>query len=407
MRSRLSVYTGAVQSPDPDASRSPPLVWEFPTADEMVAAATAASHEDRSRALRATQAGLEAFRANDLLLALTRLERAASSLGFRVLAEWARFEAEGFPPDGRLIDLPEYRKPPAVWVAGNGRRVSLPLPSELQRAYLPDSLSQIVAHSEADKIVTYPELIELAEKIFNVPLKGVLVTRSTLIGIASRVRRYILLSLEMLSEALLELPALPIEPALPSKEPVNVPKSPRVLISYSWDSDDHQEKVLRLATALKRDGVDCRIDQWDHVKAEGLPRWMEGEITAADYVLCICTEFYRRRFEGREEPGKGLGGAFEGKLIATAIMEASGKNAKFIPVLFSEDDKDHRPTVLRDTLYHLLSDQAGYDKLYRLLTDQPAVIAPPLGGVVKLTSSDVAPLFETPGVPKGGASDPQ
>lgn len=34
-------------------------------------------------------------------------------------------------------------------------------------------------------------------------------------------------------------------------------------IFYSWDSDSHKARVLKLASDLRRHGVDVVLDQWD------------------------------------------------------------------------------------------------------------------------------------------------
>ena len=40
------------------------------------------------------------------------------------------------------------------------------------------------------------------------------------------------------------------------------PEPPKVFISYSHDSTEHAERVLELSNRLRRDGVDCMIDQY-------------------------------------------------------------------------------------------------------------------------------------------------
>ena len=50
---------------------------------------------------------------------------------------------------------------------------------------------------------------------------------------------------------------------------------PKVLISYSHDSPEHQKRVLRLANRLRADGIDCTIDQYVLVPEQGWPHWME------------------------------------------------------------------------------------------------------------------------------------
>ena len=37
---------------------------------------------------------------------------------------------------------------------------------------------------------------------------------------------------------------------------------PKIFISYAWGSQEHDEKVIALATNLKGDGVDVIFDKW-------------------------------------------------------------------------------------------------------------------------------------------------
>jgi hypothetical protein len=67
---------------------------------------------------------------------------------------------------------------------------------------------------------------------------------------------------------------------------------PKVLISYSHDSPEHEQRVLELANRLRGDGIDCTIDHMSWAPAEGWPRWMDKEIRDSDFVLMVCTETY-------------------------------------------------------------------------------------------------------------------
>ena len=68
--------------------------------------------------------------------------------------------------------------------------------------------------------------------------------------------------------------------------------APKVLISYSHDSPEHAERVLKLSNRLREDGIDCTIDQYVVVPEEGWPLWMERQIEASEFVLIVCTETY-------------------------------------------------------------------------------------------------------------------
>src|SRR5258705_5882703 len=70
---------------------------------------------------------------------------------------------------------------------------------------------------------------------------------------------------------------------------------PKVFISYSHDSPEHEQRVLELANRLRRDGIDCTIDQYVVVPEEGWPRWMDKQIRDSDFVVMVCTETYYQR----------------------------------------------------------------------------------------------------------------
>ena len=64
-------------------------------------------------------------------------------------------------------------------------------------------------------------------------------------------------------------------------------RSPRVFISYSHDTVEHQERVLGLADRLRDDGIDAEIDQYNAAPPEGWPLWCEQQIASM-----VCTETY-------------------------------------------------------------------------------------------------------------------
>ncbi len=164
----------------------------------------------------------------------------------------------------------------------------------------------------------------------------------------------------------------------PSEQVINPPK---VFISYSWDSDEHQGRVLELANKLRDDGIDCHIDQYEPSPSEGWPQWMNNKLDWADFVLVICTEKYHRRFRGAEEPGKGRGVTWEGAIINQNLYDAQGKNAKYIPVVFSSDDLEHIPVVLRSSSHYTVNSSRKYEEIYRRLTNQPSIVMPPIGNL--------------------------
>lgn len=40
-------------------------------------------------------------------------------------------------------------------------------------------------------------------------------------------------------------------------------ESPKVFISYSWTTPEHEQRVLDIATELVESGIDAILDKWD------------------------------------------------------------------------------------------------------------------------------------------------
>jgi hypothetical protein len=154
----------------------------------------------------------------------------------------------------------------------------------------------------------------------------------------------------------------------------------RVFTSYSHDSPEHEARVLALSDRLRKDGVDSLIDQYESPE-EGWPPWMEAQISEANFVLIACTERYYRRVQLKEEPAKGRGVVWEINSIYNRLYSAKLVSKKFIPILFEGSSADHIPVPLQGFSHYDVSTEAGYEALYRRLTNQPLAKKPPLGKV--------------------------
>jgi hypothetical protein len=161
----------------------------------------------------------------------------------------------------------------------------------------------------------------------------------------------------------------------------------KVFISYSWDSDEHKENVLKLANTLRAVwGIDADIDRYVRAKPpytpiQGWDIWMSDRIEWAEFVLIIFTETYKRRFEGKEETGKGLGVSWEGTIIRNDLYNAQLRDTKFIPVVFSQSDLGYVPLVLNSRDKYVLTDDKSFTELCYRLRKQNTIIIPEIEGV--------------------------
>lgn len=93
-------------------------------------------------------------------------------------------------------------------------------------------------------------------------------------------------------------------------DPEETAAPPRVFISYSHDSPEHEALILHLAQCLRANRVDAWIDQFEPWPKIDWPRWMEERLGWGDYVMMICTETYFRRItaEAPADTGRGYAG---------------------------------------------------------------------------------------------------
>ena len=104
-------------------------------------------------------------------------------------------------------------------------------------------------------------------------------------------------------------------------------KPPRVFISYSHDNVKHKNWVLNLATNLRSNGIDVRLDQWHLKPGEYISKFMKNELEVADYTIAVCSKIYVQKAE------EGKGGAGYESMILTALLMENLSNNKVIPIV--------------------------------------------------------------------------
>lgn len=183
-------------------------------------------------------------------------------------------------------------------------------------------------------------------------------------------------------------------------------KKPKVFISYSHDSKRHAERVLALASRLRKYGIDCNIDQYEPHPPQGWQRWMEQQLEDADFVLIVATRAYFEHASGLSQVGAGRGVTFEIQLLVQELYDSRMWTERFIPVLFSDAQEADIIRPLRPYTRYRVDTPEGFEALYRRLTHQPEIIKPQLGDIKELPPRNgIGDDFEerlTPALPPTG-----
>lgn len=158
-------------------------------------------------------------------------------------------------------------------------------------------------------------------------------------------------------------------------------ETPKIFISYSWSSPNHEDWVINLAERLVRDGVDVVIDKWDLKEGHDIFDFMESMVKSRD-ILKVLIILDRKYSEKAEQRAGGVG--TEAQIISPKIY-GNVSQEKFIPIVAEKDNNGNAfvPTFLESRIYIDLSGQnsfeENYEKLLRNIFQRPAHSKPKLG----------------------------
>lgn len=156
---------------------------------------------------------------------------------------------------------------------------------------------------------------------------------------------------------------------------------PRLFISYSWSSEDHEFWVIELATMLRESGIDVILDKWELKEGHDSIAFMEKVVTDSTIrkVAIISDRVYAEKADSRKS---GVG--TETQLISREVYEEQGQS-KFVAVL-PERDRDGKPFLpayYKGRIYIDLSSQDSYalefERLLRWVFDKPLHTKPEIG----------------------------
>jgi len=153
----------------------------------------------------------------------------------------------------------------------------------------------------------------------------------------------------------------------------------RVFISYAWEDDEYRFWVRRLATTLRRDGVDARLDAWHQQTGQDFPSFMNAEVRNADRILVLGSPQYRTKVHAFEELLGTTGVGWEAMLLTAQIF--AGNREKVAVAVARGNRTDALPDFLQTQPAHDLStpdNSCGYQELLKDLCGLRQ-LAPPLG----------------------------
>lgn len=174
-------------------------------------------------------------------------------------------------------------------------------------------------------------------------------------------------------------------------------KQPKIFISYSWTTPQHEQWVLDLAQRLAGDGIVVILDKWDLKEGQDKHVFMEQMVReeTIDKVLVICDSGYQKKADDRKG---GVG--TEVQLISKEVYDDVGQQ-KFIPIIVERDSKGNicAPHFIESRIYIDLSSEdiyeQEYEKLLRNLFNKPLLRKPPLGTPPAYITDDEQLLLKT------------
>ncbi|MFD1047042.1 SEFIR domain-containing protein, partial [Kibdelosporangium lantanae] len=123
---------------------------------------------------------------------------------------------------------------------------------------------------------------------------------------------------------------------------------PRVFVTYSHDSPEHKELVLRFCTFLRAEaGLDVHLDRWYEDVRRDWSLWAIEQLAVADFVVVIASPGYRRRVDGWAAPDEGRGAQFEGAIIRDNLTrDLPSETRRVLPVVLPGRSVNEIPAFL-------------------------------------------------------------
>jgi hypothetical protein len=105
--------------------------------------------------------------------------------------------------------------------------------------------------------------------------------------------------------------------------------NPRLYLSYSWSSPEHEAWVLRLATELVEAGIEVILDKWELKEGHDAHAFMERMVTdkSIKKVGLVCDNVYVSKADSR------TGGVGTETQIITPDIYSQQEQSKFVAII--------------------------------------------------------------------------
>ncbi len=157
--------------------------------------------------------------------------------------------------------------------------------------------------------------------------------------------------------------------------------NPKLFVSYSWTSSEHEAWVINLSTMLRENGVDVILDKWELKEGYNAIEFMEKMVNDTDIkkVIMICDKEYSEKADGRKG---GVG--TETQIISSEVYE-KGDQDKFVAIVVEKHDDGTYcvPTYYKSRINIDFTDRnnfsESFEQLLRWIYDKPLHQKPALG----------------------------
>lgn len=158
-------------------------------------------------------------------------------------------------------------------------------------------------------------------------------------------------------------------------------ENPKVFVSYSWTTPEHEAFVIELAKSLVDSGVDIIIDKWNLRDGQDSYAFMESMVNdkSISKVLIISDKAYADKADGRKG---GVG--TETQIISPAIYN-SADQTRFVVVVTEKDEQGQFivPTFYKGRIHINMTDSSYYsdsvEQILRWIYDKPLHVKPEIG----------------------------